>query len=85
MRTLALTGLAATTMVAAAALSSNEDNTYSHKGPCVPTYSVPQHFEPETSVKLDTKVTLPGGHTSFGPPYPTIFFFNGFQVLAAAW
>jgi hypothetical protein len=79
----ALTSLAAVA-VTAAATSVGNTCVYCSSGPCVPTVNIDSPFEAEDSTgkksKLSVKLTVPGTAASVKPPYPVIFFFNGFQV-----
>ena len=61
------------------------DCQYSHPGPCVPSSTMQTALKvgsPTSPLRLDLRVTIP--HAADGeltPPFPTIIFFNGFQVL----
>ena len=70
--------------VAATASRLVEACDYTSLGPCLPLDSLSSVYRAQDSsgkvTRLSLKVTIPGQHASIQPPYPVLFFFNGFQV-----
>ncbi|CAL8467607.1 g7145 [Coccomyxa elongata] len=70
--------------VAAASSRLSEACDYSSLGPCIPTSNVcgscPAKDSSGKETKLRLKITVPGQDASVSPPYPVLFFFNGFQA-----
>ena len=68
---------------AAAAVSVAGQCPYTSDGPCTPVSREQTGLQADVqggTVKLDVKVTIPHESTAFQPPYPLVFFFNGFQA-----